>query len=247
MASGVASTPQPWRVRAADSQRALQDAVKRLILDRGLMPGAPLPPESELMAELGVGRNRLREAIKALQALGIVEIRHGHGTYVGSLSLSALEAGLEFRTSLSIGADLRDVRDLLRVREVLEVGLTAEVLSQADELDFATLERAVRTMEEDAAQGRHAPHADWLFHKTLYDPLDNTLVTQLLEVFWSVFNKLSDQLSRTTEHPRITARWHRAILTALDARDEDALRVAMGEHFAGIEARLASAASADGG
>jgi DNA-binding FadR family transcriptional regulator len=238
----MASTGRPWQIRAADGQRALQDAVKRLILDRGLAPGRALPPESELMRELGVGRNRLREAMKALEALGIVEIRHGHGTYVGSLSLSALEAGLEFRTSLSVGDDLRDVRDLLRVREVLEVGLTSEVLAHADELDYATLERAVRTMEDDAAHGRHAPHADWLFHKTLYDPLDNALVTQLLEVFWSVFNKLSDRLSRSTEHPRITARWHRAILTALRSRDQDALRAAMEQHFAGIEARLASTA-----
>lgn len=236
----MASAPQPWGLPAAAGQRALQEAVKRLIIERGLSPGAPLPPEAELMRELGVGRNRLREAIKALQALGIVEIRHGHGTYVGSLSLSALEAGLQFRTTLSVGGDLRDVRELLRVREILELGLVPEVLARADELDYATLERAVRTMEREAVHGRHAPELDWLFHKTLYDPLDNNLVTQLLHVFWSVFDKLDDQLPRTTEDPRTTARRHHAILEALRERDERALRAAMDEHFAGIRARVAS-------
>jgi DNA-binding FadR family transcriptional regulator len=236
----MASLPQPWQLPAADGQRALQGAVKRLIVDRGLAPGAPLPPEFELMRELGVGRNRLREAMKALQALGIVEIRHGHGTYVGSLSLSALQAGLEFRTGLSVAGDLRDVRDLLQLREILETGLVADVLRYADELDYSTLERAVATMEADATDDKQAPHADWLFHKTLYEPLDNALLIQLLHVFWSVFDKLGDQLARTTEHPRVTARWHRAILTAVRERDEDALRAAMADHFQGIRARLAS-------
>ena len=234
----AAPTP-PW-LRAADAQRALQDAIKRLIVERGLAPGAPLPPEAELMRELGVGRNRLREAMKALQALGIVDIRHGHGTYVGSLSLTALEAGLEFRTDLSVAGDLRDVRDLLQLREILETGLVPDVLRHADELDMATLERAVATLEADARHGRPAPHADWLFHKTLYEPLDNALLIQLLHVFWSVFDKLADHLVATTEHPRVTARWHREILTALRARDEQALRAAMKEHFRGIRARISA-------
>lgn len=236
-----ATPQQAWRFSAAEGLKALQDAIKRLIVERGLAPGSPLPTELELMRELGVSRNRLREAMKALQALGIVEIRHGYGTYVGSLSLAALAAGLEFRTSLSVTGDLRDVRDLLQVREVLETGLSPQVLAAADRLDDARLERAVATMEENAERGKHSPEADWLFHETLYEPLENALVTQLLQVFWSVFNKLSDQLSRTTEDPRVTARWHRAILVALRARDAEALRVAMEEHFDGIRARLASA------
>jgi DNA-binding FadR family transcriptional regulator len=225
---------------AADGQRALQEAVKQMIVDRGLAPGALLPTETELMQELGVSRNRLREAMKALQAIGIVDIRHGHGTYVGSVSLSALQAGLEFRTSLSVGGDLRDVRDLLHVREVLEAGLVQEVLAVADQVDYATLERAVATMEENARGGWHSPEADWLFHRTLYEPLDNAFVTQLLQVFWSVFNKLSDQLSREIEDPRITARWHRAILSAVRAGDAEAVGTAMRDHFEGIRARLAA-------
>ena len=76
----------------------IQREVMQLILDRKLRAGAPLPTEAELMEDLGVSRNSVREALKALQALDIVEIRHGYGTYVGEASLTPLVDGLTFRT-----------------------------------------------------------------------------------------------------------------------------------------------------
>src|SRR5690606_23759386 len=223
---------------ARAKQRALQDAIKALIVERGLAPGAALPPEFELMEELDVSRHPLREAMKALEALGIVDIRHGHGTYVGSVSLSGLEAGLAFRSALSVHGDLADIRNLLEVREVLENGLVPRVLAAYDRLDFAELEAAVRTMEERAEEGEYVPEADWRFHEALYAPLGNDLVTDLLRVFWRVFNSLDDALPRADTTPAMTAGWHRAILTALRNRDEPALYAAVEDHFKGIQARV---------
>ena len=60
----------------------IRDYVKQHILDHGLSAGDPLPSETQLAQELGVGRGSVREAIKALQSLGIVEVRHGDGLYV---------------------------------------------------------------------------------------------------------------------------------------------------------------------
>ena len=61
----------------------VQEAVKKIILQRRLAVGDPLPTETELMDELGIGRNSVREALKVLEAVGIVDIRHGFGTFVG--------------------------------------------------------------------------------------------------------------------------------------------------------------------
>jgi DNA-binding FadR family transcriptional regulator len=66
--------------------RDLQERIKKLIIDRRLASGAPLPTEPELMEYLGASRNSVREALKALQAMGIVEIRHGFGTPCSSCS-----------------------------------------------------------------------------------------------------------------------------------------------------------------
>ncbi|WP_028924716.1 FadR/GntR family transcriptional regulator [Pseudonocardia acaciae] len=227
---------RPTGARA--NQRALQEAIKHLIVERGLAAGAPLPTESELSAELGVSRHPLREAMKALQALGIVDIRHGYGTYVGSVPLSGLEAGLAFRGALSVRGDRADIRDLLEIREVLESGLVDRVLAARDQIDLGALEEHVSAMEREAGHGRYAPERDWAFHETLYRPLGNQLVLELLQVFWRVFNTLDEQLPRADGTPEATAGWHRRILEALRAADEPALRAAVVEHFAGIRSRV---------
>jgi DNA-binding FadR family transcriptional regulator len=223
---------------ARANQEALREAVKALIVERGLRPGAALPTETELMRELGVSRHPLREAMKALEAVGIVDIRHGYGTYVGSVPMSALKAGLAFRGALSVRGDLTDMRDLLEVREVMETGLVPRVLAAYDDLDLGGLESAVAGMERAAGHGRYAPDDDWRFHETLYRPLGNALVLDLLQVFWKVFQELDDDLPRAASTPEATAAWHRAILEALRAKDEPALRAAAAEHFSDIRARV---------
>jgi DNA-binding FadR family transcriptional regulator len=232
------SSARGRRPGARANQRALQEAITRLIVERGLAPGAPLPTEVELMEELDVSRHPLREAMKALEAMGIVDIRHGYGTYVGSAVLSGLEAGLTFRGALSAQGDYTDIRNLLELREVLEAGLVGRVLAAADEIDVDALEAAVAGMERAAADGRYAPDQDWAFHETLYRPLGNELVLDLLRVFWRVFHTLDAQLPRAGDTPVVTAGWHRRILEALRAGDEPALRAAVVEHFQGIRARV---------
>ena len=232
------------RAGARANQRALQEAITRLILERGLAPGAPLPTEPELMEQLDVSRNPLREAMKALEALGIVDIRHGYGTYVGSVVLAGLETGLAFRGALSVQGDYTDIRNLLELREVLEAGLVGRVLAVADELDIDALEAAVVEMEAAALEGRYAPAQDWAFHEALYRPLGNALVLDLLQVFWRVFNALDPQLPRAGDTPAVTAGWHRRILDAVCARDEDGVRAAVVEHFHGIRARVTGPAGA---
>ena len=73
----VRSGTQGARFSAQNRMRALQTDIMNLILERRLSPGDPMPTEAELSEELGIGRNTLREALKVLQALGVVEIRHG--------------------------------------------------------------------------------------------------------------------------------------------------------------------------
>ncbi|MCX4097579.1 FadR/GntR family transcriptional regulator [Nocardia sp. alder85J] len=224
---------------ARANQRALREAVKGLIVARGLGPGASLPTESELMKELGVSRHPLREAMKALEAVGIVDIRHGYGTYVGAGPLSGLEAGLAFHGALSVRGDYTDIRNLFEVREVLEAGLVSRVLAARDRLDLAALTDAVTAMEEAAQRGDPAPDQDWRFHEALYRPLGNELILDLIQVFWRVFAELDPALTGPAAAPETIARRHRAILDAVRAGDEPALRLATDEHFRGIRERLA--------
>ncbi|GAA3137118.1 FadR/GntR family transcriptional regulator [Streptomyces rectiviolaceus] len=210
----------------------------QLILDRRLRPGALLPTEAELMEELGVSRNSVREALKALQALDIVEIRHGYGTYVGQASLTPLADGLTFRTLVQLADDTHALAEILQVREVLEEGLVRRVAVLLTDEELCQLEALVRKMEEAADTGAAFPELDREFHETLYRSLGNELVPQLLGAFWNVFNRVAGVRGWARDPaPDVTVRRHRDIVTALRARDVERAQRAMADHFRGIEAR----------
>jgi DNA-binding FadR family transcriptional regulator len=223
---------------ARANQQALQRSIRDWIVEAGLAPGVPLPPEQELMDRFGVSRHPLREAMKALEAVGIVDIRHGSGTFVGSGSLASLRDGLQFRAALSLNGDLVAIRELLQVRRALETGLVDEVLAHRAELDLAGLRRAVATLEDAATTDLYQADADWTFHRLLYEPIGNGLVLEMLEVFWTVFHRLDHVLPTGSATPPVIAGWHAEILAAIDSADRARLAAAVAAHFDGISERL---------
>jgi DNA-binding FadR family transcriptional regulator len=223
---------------ATRMSRAIRDEITGLILSRGLRSGDPLPTETELVEALGVSRNSIREALKALQALDIVEIRHGYGTYVGRLSLDPLADGLTFRALHDIGQDLRSMEEILEVREALEAALIRRVAQTVPDTDLAALDEVTRRMEKRARSGETFAEEDREFHEVLYRSLNNALVTQLLRAFWDVFHRVNHRLGVTDPNPMQTVRRHRAIVTALRKRDVDRAETAMAEHFRNLDARV---------
>lgn len=223
---------------AATNQEFIRDAVKAYILDHNLASGDPLPTEQELMTQLGVGRHPLREAMKALQAVGIIEIRHGYGTYVGTVGLKSLEDGLAFRMSQSMTGDLREVRDVLAVRQALEIGLADEVVAHFSGGSLAELTEIVERMEAKAEQGEAFADEDWEFHRALYQPLDNALILDLLSVFWRTFADVNARLPGDAYPRETAAQWHRDLLTALESGDAARFAAAMKDHFVGIRTRF---------
>ncbi|MEI5520586.1 FadR/GntR family transcriptional regulator [Streptomyces brasiliscabiei] len=220
----------------------IQDEVMRLILDRGLQAGAPLPTETELMEDLGVSRNSVREALKALQALDIVDIRHGYGTYVGEASLTPLVDGLTFRALARPDGDTAALAEILQIREILEDGLVRRVAATLTDEELDGLAAVVDRMEAAQRAGDPVAELDRDFHELLYASLGNTLVPQLLGAFWTVFLRVAGARGWTDDPtPELTIRRHRDIVAALRARDVEGARRAMSDHFRGIETRAAQA------
>ncbi|MCC9704305.1 FadR family transcriptional regulator [Streptomyces sp. MNU76] len=220
----------------------IQREIVQLILDRGLRAGAPLPTETELMEDLGVSRNSVREALKALQALDIVDIRHGYGTYVGEASLTPLVDGLTFRTLARPDGDTAALAEILQVREVLEDGLVRRVAGTLTDDELDALAAVVDRMEAAGQAGEPVAELDRDFHELLYASLGNALIPQLLGAFWTVFLRVAGARGWTDDPtPELTVRRHRDIVAALRARDVEGAQRAMSDHFRGIEARAAQA------
>ncbi|MDX6237235.1 MAG: hypothetical protein QOG10_2050, partial [Kribbellaceae bacterium] len=183
------------RPARAGRTQLLQEQIKDRILQLGLSAGEPMPTEAELADRLNVGRNSVREAIKALQAVGIVEVRRGLGLYVGRMSLGALVDELTFHTRITLRDGRTGLVELTEVREALEAGLAQRLISRQPGADLEELAEVLETMAAQARTGRISPDVDRLFHEVLYRPLGNALVGQLLGAFWQAYHQVEHELA----------------------------------------------------
>jgi DNA-binding FadR family transcriptional regulator len=215
----------------------VQDRIVGLIHERRLEPGAPMPTEPQLMDLLGASRNSVREAIRALQALGIVEIRHGYGTFIGRASLDVLSPSLEFRIRSGAEGGIQALHDLVEVREMLETGMIGRVAATTTSAGrLSALDALVTAMRTD-------PEADRAFHALLYESGGNELVLQLIDLFWRVYHQTENVLDAREDRTHDIVANHRRIVDALRARDPKAAQEAMRQHFRDVKERVARAAT----
>jgi DNA-binding FadR family transcriptional regulator len=220
-------------VRTTRSQE-LVDAIIELIDRRKLRAGDPLPPEPRLMEEFDAARNSVREALRTLQALGIVEIRHGYGTFVGDASMAALSPSLLFRTRTRSRDGLRGLSDLLEVRQILETELARKVTA-----DIALLEELTECVERmrDPAT---AAAADRRFHERICAAAGNELALELIRLFWDVYRQTESLIGAPTSRPDALVDKHQRIVDAISSCDGEAIRRAVSQHFDEIRRRIAA-------
>ncbi|MFE3450775.1 FadR/GntR family transcriptional regulator [Nonomuraea sp. NPDC059194] len=212
-------------------QQEVAELIKQYIVQNRLGPGDALPTEAELCAAIGASRSSVREAIKALTALDIVEVRYGHGTYVGRLSLAALVESLAFRGLLSRSDDFRVLSELIEVRQTIEQGLAGAIIAALDNSVRADLAKLVEQMGTRADAGESFIEQDREFHLLLMEPLGNQLLVQLTAAFWDVHAIVAPSMHASPESVRETVDAHRAIVDAIVAQDVAAFREAIAAHY----------------
>lgn len=237
----TSSVASQARFSAQARLRALQSDIMDLILDRELEAGDPLPTENELALALGVGRNTLRESLKVLQALGVIEIRHGFGMFVAPSNFDALTDGLTFRGRLSLRHKGGEALQLVDVRQALESGLIGSAMDAMTSSQLAAVEDSVAKMEQLAAAGETFVEADAEFHRRLFEPLNNDLLVSLLGVFWKVYRQIHLELGTGAEDLMETAVIHRRIYESVADGDKVLAAERLNRHFDGIRHRISEA------
>lgn len=222
----MAETTEPGR------KVTTSDRIKDLILSDGLRPGDLLPTEGELCSRLGVSRSNVREAIRKLSTLDIVDVRHGHGTYVGEMTLDALVEALVFRGVLSPGDDLDALRDVVEVRKALDHGMSEQIVDALKGTENSELKALVDEMTALASAGKTFPQQDRAFHTGLLAKLGNSLVGQLVAAFWDVHTAVLPKLNvAVASDLEQTAQAHGLMLEAAESGDAEAFRAAITAHY----------------
>lgn len=213
------------------------EKIKGMIVTGALRPGDRLPKEADLASDLGLSRNSLREAVKALSLINILDVRQGDGTYVTSLEPPLLLEALNFIVDFHQD---NTVLEFLAVRRILEPAAVAMAATRIAEDEIAALRGLVDGLGE-------APDIDKLvasdleFHRRITAASGNSVLQSLLDTLSAptararVWRGLTqeDAVSRTLAE-------HRAILDALAARDPDVARSWATVHIASVEQWLAS-------
>ncbi|MGH6858873.1 MAG: FadR/GntR family transcriptional regulator [Phyllobacterium sp.] len=209
---------------------SVQESLRAYIDENGLEAGAPMPPEGDLAHQLGVSRNSLREGIKALESVGILETRRGVGVFVKAFSFEPLLDNLAY----GLGSALRQIEEVLEIRRTLEVGLIGKTLQKITGEDIEELRQVVARMRVHAERNEAFLEEDRLFHRLLFRCQQNETLVRVIEVFWLAFYKASDFVNLENTDPMATWRHHEAIVDAGEARDLAAARDRLDSHYEGI-------------
>jgi GntR family transcriptional repressor for pyruvate dehydrogenase complex len=193
------------------------EQIRGLIRSGALPPGSRLPPEQELAVQLGLSRNSMREAVKALELIRVLDVRRGDGTYVTSLEPRLLLEGLGLAIDLLQDDSITEVGE---VRQLLEPAATALAAQRITDEGIERLSGHLDAMERTGDDVERQVMSDAAFHATVFEATGNQTLASIL-----------DGLASRTLRARIwrglieadatseTLREHRAIRDALATRD----------------------------
>lgn len=224
------------QVKPLKGYELVMEQIKSRIRDGEFAPGTKLSSVVDLAASFGVGRSTIREALSALKAMGLVEIRQGGGTYV-SVELPKEQVAGE---GASLFASAESIQELLEVRKILETGCASLAARNRNAEDLQSIEHELRLMEQYLNDEAKGEEADVRFHLKLAEATHNSLLISMME---SLSQRLHDSMRESrklwfygerAEANRLL-REHSDIFDAVREQDETKAHEAMRAHLLKVE------------
>lgn len=217
------------------------EKVRQMIVDGELRPGQRLPKEPDLAERLGLSRNSLREAVRALALINVLDVRRGDGTYVTSLEPSLLINAMSYVVELH-----RDdtVLEIFEVRRVLEPAATGMAAVRMRDGEVAELRALLDELSPDPSIDDLIAN-DLEFHRLVATGSQNRALCSLIETMSTTTHRARIWRGLTqTDAVARTVREHYAILEGIEARNPEVARAWATVHVAGVEDWLRTAATA---
>jgi len=211
--------------------RRVVDEIVTLIKETPLRAGDKLPSEKELMTLLDVSRPTVRESLRVLGAMGLIESRRGQGSFVRQVGADAV-----IRSAvLSILLASSDVQEIQDARKLIECEIAARVVERAGPADYAAVEATLADMETALAAGGSIYEHTWEFHRALARLAGNRVLSKLLAVLYQMIRELQRQYYEPHIDPLQEIESHRQLLSRLRSAAPEEARRLMRQHLEAVD------------
>lgn len=203
------------------------ERITELIISKKLKPGDQLPTELELAQQLGVGRNSLREAVKILSYLGVVEIRRGIGTFIAeSMSTSVMNPLI-----MALIIEQKTSKEIIELRLLIDTAAAEIVIQKASDGDINRIEDVNNQLRKEAGKkpvnSRKLKDLDIRFHETLLELTNNNLLSKIGKSIYTLF--LASIEKTVAADPIRAVKNHQLVIDAIKKRDKLLLRKIMNQ------------------
>lgn len=214
------------------------DQIRELVARGELKPGDKLPSERDLVERLQVSRASIREALSALEMMGLIEVRSGEGTFMRRLRSESVVAPLAWMLSIEKGT----VTELLEVRKILEVHAAQLAAERAKPEDLRELAEALEDMRQETVTPELGGVADLRFHYAITRATKNTILMLLMDSISDMMQQMlktsREKLYKGKYTPDILYLEHVQIYEAIKSKDSVKASELILEHLKGVEDEL---------
>lgn len=224
------------QVRKTKVYHEIVDQIRELIAAGRIKPGDRLPPERELAELFKASRNSVRDAIRVLEQMALIESRQGDGTYVRSVSAEELAEPL----ALMLLQSRTQMRELWEVRRVIEPATAEFAASRATDEELDELGSILEAQGRKVQAGATALEEDQAFHYAIAEAARNTVMLRTLDTLVDLLRQSRERSPQRRDRPASSLAGHRRILAALRRRDPEGARTEMLRHLQDIEERVFS-------
>jgi len=207
-----------------------REKLKLFFVKNRLKGGDPIPTEHELAAGLDISRTAIREALKSLESLGIIEVRPGVGRFLKPFNFDAILANLSY----GIDMDVKDFKDILDVRIALESAFLERYVGHYNEAQIRELRdilERMRRLETSGGDESSMIRVHTLFHRALYKDQGNALLLSLIEIFATIQRSMTLANRYRTRDMKQFIELHAALVDAIERGNAAEVRTKLLEHF----------------
>ncbi|MGJ9459913.1 FadR/GntR family transcriptional regulator [Oceanobacillus sp. CF4.6] len=229
---------EPFKVKTVKIYEEVAEHIKKQILDGKLKPGEKLPSDKELCELYSVGRSTIREALSALKFMGLIQSRQGEGSIVRKVDPE--DIGMPDFTGLLLSD--QTILELMEARKLIEISNVQLAAKNRDGRNLKKLQQIIDQMEANLLENNESEKEDMLFHQTIAQGTQNSIMVRLLDTISEPMEKAMKEIRRMGfSNPLSTIlvlSEHKVIYQAIVEQDAEKAQNAMQKHLEHFEYEL---------